>query len=214
MHNELSYTFRWPQFLFFYCETPAATGGETPIADSRTVLRSLDRDLVERFRARKVMYVRRLEDDPDSEYSWQSAFETSDRAEVERFCAGGRVGFSWDSDGGLRLTEIRPATAVHPVTSDEVWFNQAEGFHPSILGDDEYSAVLAAGTSDKLRLNAFFGDGGEFDFADLEHVRAVTRANMVPVRWRAGDVLVLDNVLACHGRMPFTGPRRVLVAMA
>lgn len=28
-----------------------------------------------------------------------------------------------------------------------------------------------------------------------------------------GDLLVLDNVLAAHGRMPFTGARRILLAM-
>ncbi len=31
--------------------------------------------------------------------------------------------------------------------------------------------------------------------------------------WRAGDLLVVDNVLAAHGRMPFSGARRVLLAM-
>jgi hypothetical protein len=33
------------------------------------------------------------------------------------------------------------------------------------------------------------------------------------VAWRAGDVLILDNLLAAHGRMPFTGKRKVLLAM-
>ena len=32
-------------------------------------------------------------------------------------------------------------------------------------------------------------------------------------RWQAGDLLVLDNVLAAHARMPFSGARRVLLAM-
>ena len=30
LHNELSYTFEWPEYLFFYCVTPPAAGGETP----------------------------------------------------------------------------------------------------------------------------------------------------------------------------------------
>jgi alpha-ketoglutarate-dependent taurine dioxygenase len=36
----------------------------------------------------------------------------------------------------------------------------------------------------------------------------------VPVPWQAGDILVVDNMLACHGRMPFSGPRKILLAMA
>jgi len=36
----------------------------------------------------------------------------------------------------------------------------------------------------------------------------------VDVDWRTGDVLLVDNVLLAHGRRPFTGDRRVLVAMS
>jgi hypothetical protein len=32
--------------------------------------------------------------------------------------------------------------------------------------------------------------------------------------WRQGDVVLLDNMLALHGRKPFSGPRKILVAMA
>jgi hypothetical protein len=32
--------------------------------------------------------------------------------------------------------------------------------------------------------------------------------------WRRGDLLVLDNLLAAHGRKPFEGDREILVAMA
>jgi alpha-ketoglutarate-dependent taurine dioxygenase len=35
----------------------------------------------------------------------------------------------------------------------------------------------------------------------------------VDVDWNTGDLLVIDNVLVGHGRRPFTGSRRVLVAM-
>ena len=31
--------------------------------------------------------------------------------------------------------------------------------------------------------------------------------------WQAGDVMLVDNMLASHARRPFTGARRVLVSM-
>ncbi|MDA2921410.1 TauD/TfdA family dioxygenase, partial [Desulfobacterota bacterium AH_259_B03_O07] len=31
--------------------------------------------------------------------------------------------------------------------------------------------------------------------------------------WQKGDVMVLDNYLVAHGRRPFKGPRKILVAM-
>jgi hypothetical protein len=37
---------------------------------------------------------------------------------------------------------------------------------------------------------------------------------MVLVPWQAGDVLVVENMLACHGRMPYAGERKILLAMA
>ncbi|HUR98713.1 MAG TPA: TauD/TfdA family dioxygenase [Pyrinomonadaceae bacterium] len=214
LHNELSYTVRSPEYLFFYCETPATEGGETPIADSRAILKALDPAIVRRFKTRKIRYERRLENAPDSEYSWQAAFETNDARIVEDFCADCDIAYRWNDDGSLRLCEIRPATAKHPTTGEEVWFNQAEGFHPSSLGDEAYQAALAANSTDALRLNAYFGDGGDLEIADLEHIRAVTREQMVLVSWQRGDILVLDNVLACHGRMPFSGPRKIFLAMA
>jgi alpha-ketoglutarate-dependent taurine dioxygenase len=32
--------------------------------------------------------------------------------------------------------------------------------------------------------------------------------------WQVGDVLLIDNVAVAHGRRPFTGDRRILVAMS
>ena len=65
-----------------------------------------------------------------------------------------------------------------------------------------------------LGSHACFGDGTEIPIADLRAVRDAYRKAEVVFPWRAGDVLVLDNVLAMHGRKPFEGDRRVLVAMA
>ena len=214
LHNELSYTFEWPGFLFFYCVTPAAGGGETPLADSREILKRLDPSVVERFKSRGLRYERLLEGDPANEYSWQAAFETKDRRAVEAYCERGIVNFRWNDDGSLWLSEVRPATAIHPETGEEVWFNQADGFHPSTFGEDFYREYSANPTAHRLRLNVRFADGGGIDLADLNHIRGVIKDLAVPVAWQKGDIAVVDNMLACHGRRPFTGPRRVVLAMA
>ena len=213
LHNEMSYTYRWPARLFFHCAVAPASGGETPVADSRRLLKAIAAEVVERFSRAGVMYERNLTGDAASGYSWQAAFETEDGRAVEDYCRRGRVSFIWKEDGGLRLSEVRPATAAHTETGEEVWFNQADGFHPSGMDEETYRALVSSVGEDNLRLNARFGDGSPIDPSMLERVRAAMRAEMALVRWRAGDILVLDNMLAAHGRMPFTGPRKILVAM-
>jgi hypothetical protein len=55
---------------------------------------------------------------------------------------------------GVFLTQTRPATAVHPETGDEVWCNQADGFHPSALYPGTYAEMLAiCGCEENFRLN-------------------------------------------------------------
>lgn len=213
LHNELSYTSRWPRHLFFYCAIAPERGGETPLADSRRLLEKLDADVVGQFKSRKIKYVRNLQGGAGSGYSWQEAFETDDRAVVENLCRVAGIDWTWRDDGGVRLTEVRPATAVHPATGEEVWFNQAEGFHPSAAGAPPDAEPESSVREDELRLNAFYGDGTSLALPALEHIREVTRAEASIFSWRAGDILVVDNMLACHGRMPFEGARKVLLAM-
>jgi len=213
LHNEMSYTSRWPGHLFFYCATAPERGGETPLADSRRVLEKIDGEVVRQFKTRKIKYVRNLPGGSGSGYSWQEAFETEDRATVENTCRAAGINWTWKDDGGLRISEVRPATAVHPSTGEEVWFNQAEGFHPSTSGAPSGTDPDSNVNDDDLRLNAFHGDGTPLALSALEHIRGVTRAEAALFRWRAGDILIVDNMLVCHGRMPFEGARKILLAM-
>jgi alpha-ketoglutarate-dependent taurine dioxygenase len=32
--------------------------------------------------------------------------------------------------------------------------------------------------------------------------------------WQKGDILVLDNRLTAHGRMPFSGAKKIVLAMS
>ncbi|HEX8748599.1 MAG TPA: TauD/TfdA family dioxygenase [Pyrinomonadaceae bacterium] len=213
LHNELSYTYSWPAHLYFCCILPAEQGGETPIADSRAILKAIDEEVLSRFKAKKIRYVRNLTGQAGSGFSWQDAFETFDKAAVENYCLRGRMDFRWREDGGLWLSEVRPATANHPLTGAEVWFNQADGFHPSALDKETYDALRATVKEEDFRLNAYYGDGSEIEAPALAHIREVMRREMVTVNWQAGDILILDNMLVAHGRMPFSGSRKILLAM-
>ena len=216
LHNEMSYEASWPMKLAFCCVVPPESGGETPIGDSRAILRNLPGPAVDEFRKRGVKYVRTLHGGRGAGSSWQDTFQRQDRAQVETAHRDSYSEFEWTADGGLRIASIRPAIATHPVTGEDVWFNQAEQFHPSALGKEVWAALMTihGGREERLPQNALFGDGTPIDVSMLDDIRRVMNEQTVMFPWRKGDVLLLDNMLACHGRMPYQGPRKILVAMA
>ncbi|NUP53218.1 MAG: hypothetical protein HOW97_38735 [Catenulispora sp.] len=213
MHNEMSYAAHWPSRLAFFCETTPGAGGATPVVDGELWLASIDPAIREAF-AGGVRYVQNLHDGYGLGKSWQQTFETEDRSQVDEFLATAEADWEWRPDGSLRVSQVRASTVRHPVTGAEVWFCQADQWHPGGLGDDTAKALAQIMAPEDLPQNAFFADGGEIPNDYVLHVQNVGLEAAVDVPWHAGDLLVIDNVLVGHGRRPFDGPRRVLVAMS
>lgn len=213
LHNELSYSDKYPSHVYFCCLVAPEQDGETPIGDSRKILKRIAPEIVNEFKEKQIKYTRNLFADSGSGFSWQDAFETSDKTVVENYCRKSEINFKWKEDGGLRLSQIRPATVFHPETGEEVWFNQADGFHASNLDAETYEAFISIMDEEDFRLNARFGDDSPLDVAALNHIREALKQEMVIFPWQTGDILVLDNLLTAHGRMPFSGKRRIVLAM-
>ncbi|GIG88299.1 TauD/TfdA family dioxygenase [Plantactinospora endophytica] len=213
MHNELSYAHQWPSRLMFFCHTAAETGGATPVVDGVRWLESLDPEVRAAYTG-GVRYTQNLHDGFGLGKSWQDTFETSDRDEVEAFLSSTEANWEWKPDGGLRVTQDRPSTTRHPVTGVEVWFNQSDQWHPAALGDETAKSLAEVLPPDELPQSVTFADGSPIPDEYVIQVRDRGLESAVDVDWRQGDVLLIDNVLVGHGRRPFTGRRRVLVAMS
>ncbi|MCX5375322.1 TauD/TfdA family dioxygenase [Streptomyces sp. NBC_00091] len=212
MHNELSYAESWPTRLAFFCQQAAETGGATPVVDGEAWLAALDPEVREAF-APGVRYTQNLHDGMGLGKSWQDTFETQDRAVVEEYLRGTGADWDWRADGGLRVSLLRPATVRHPVTGAEVWFNQADQWHPASLGDEAAGALAQLLPPEELPQHVTFADGSPIPDSYVLQVRDRGLETAVDVDWNTGDLLLIDNVLVGHGRRPFTGPRRILVAM-
>jgi alpha-ketoglutarate-dependent taurine dioxygenase len=211
LHCELSYTYQWPMKALFYCRRAAAVGGETPVADARTVLRRIAPEVRQRFRDRQVMYVRNYEN--GLLVPWRTAFRTDSRAEVERHCQDNQpMTCEWLPDEHLRTRQVRPAVAVHPATGDEVWFNQAHVFHTYSLGAQTHEELTDIFGTEGKPVHAFYGDGTEITTDDLDAVYRAYDESKRFFSWREGDVLLADNMTVSHGRHPFEGEREVVVA--
>jgi alpha-ketoglutarate-dependent taurine dioxygenase len=217
LHNENSYADVWPLRIAFYCAVPAETRGGTPLADVRAVYRELPPEVRERFARTGVRYVRHFTDRVG--LSWRDVFQTADPREVEAYCAAHGYACEWLAGTGgdpavLRTSRRGQAVATHPVTGEVIWFNHAAFFHLSTLEPDVREGLLAQCGEDRLPNQTFYGDGEPIEPHVLEAIRAAYRTHTLSWTWRAGDVLLLDNMLVAHGREPFTGARRILVGMA
>lgn len=215
LHNELSYTSKWPAKLFFYCFIPAAEGGETPIADCRDILAKLPPAVISQFESLGVKYTRCLNGGKGFGKSWMDTFETSNKEQVEKYCAENNIKYEWDN-GSLLLEQLGPGIAYHPLTNEKVWFNQADQFHPSSLPDDVYETfnMLFNDEKHKFPHYAYYGNGSEIPVDYLKSITHTLLENAMRHRWEKGDVLMLDNMLVAHGRMPFKGDRKIFVSMS
>jgi alpha-ketoglutarate-dependent taurine dioxygenase len=212
LHGEMSFARRWPMRIWFGCLTAPAEQGETPIADARAVCRRIDPAVRERFARLGVMYVRNYH--PYLDLPWQDVFNTSDRDEVEAFCRRTGIGVEWKEGDLLCTRQVCQGVAGHPRTGEPVWFNQAHLFHVSSLPDEARESLELSFDEADLPRNAYYGDGSPIGADELREVRRALAAEEVRFGWCEGDVLMLDNMLVAHGRRPFRGPRRIVVAMA
>ena len=208
-HNEMAYARIWPEHLWFYCHQAATEGGATPIADSSRVAARLDPDVVREFARRGVRYVRNYGTGYD--LTWQQAFETDDRDELEAVCRAQGIEVTWTGGDRLRTSQVCQALLTHPTSGRQVWFNQAHLFHISALAQEVRDQL--AESEAELPRQVYYGDGSPIDSAVLDEVRAAFLAETVREPWENGDVMLVDNMAVSHGRDPYQGPRRVLVAM-
>lgn len=141
-------------------------------------------------------------------------FGSEDRAEVDRYCAGAGIETTWIGDAQLRTRAVRDAVHRHPETGDSVWFNHIVIFHSSSLPAAARAALIEIYGLDGLPHNTFYGDGEPIADDVVEPLRSAYRAASARFDYRAEDLLVIDNMLVSHGREPFTGHRRIAVAMA
>jgi alpha-ketoglutarate-dependent taurine dioxygenase len=243
-HLEMSFVKEPPSRILFSClVAPAAPGGETPLCDFRAVYRDLDPGVRARFLERGVRNVRNYSGPTSKRLAspwqlkpWHELFGTTDRGRVEEICREQDFQLEWLPGGRLRLVNVQPAARPHPVSKEPVWFNHAQVFHLS-QAEGEYRriarrqdrlrmvalALVARSLSlvqrslldeDELAMHCTYGDGSPIPLSDMEAVRDAIWKNLRTFRWQRGDVVWLDNRAISHGRMPYRGPRRVVVAWA
>ncbi|NJL13393.1 MAG: taurine catabolism dioxygenase TauD [Microscillaceae bacterium] len=239
-HCEMSFLKNAPRRIFFFCETPAPEGGETPLTDFRKVYQQLDPAIRAAFEQKGIRNIRNYFGPRSkgglaiSGKTWDDMFKTTDREEVARQCREQGLAHIWPGNDRLTLINEQPAVRIHPQTGEKVWFNHSQVFHtaaPAIeyahiaqrqkqLSRQLLRWVLAGlvwyrrqfrDTYDQ-EMHVTFADGTEIPRAYIAHLLEVIWKNQVFLDWQRGDLVMLDNFAVAHGRMPFRGPRNIMVA--
>ncbi|MEQ9449981.1 MAG: TauD/TfdA family dioxygenase [Pseudomonadales bacterium] len=211
LHSEVSYHTEWPKRIALCCLQPADENGATPLADLRRVGESAGAALVDEFARRRVMYVRHYH--PYVDVPWQQVFQTENKKQVAQFCKKNNITLEWLADDVLRTVQICQGTITHPALNETFLFNQAHLFHVSSLDPEKAESLIEMFGVDRLPRNAFFGDGAEIEPEKHDAVRRAYAENAVDVDWQAGDVALVDNLQAAHGRRTFVGNRKVLAVL-
>lgn len=209
LHHEMAQTPIYPSKLFFFCEKAAELGGATPLCRSdvlferiRSSLPQFAQDCIDK--GLLYSHVMPAADDAASGMgrSWQSTWKAATREEAEARMASLGYSWEWQEDGCLKVTTPRLQAVRDLGDGRTSFFNQ----------------LIAAFRGWKDARNdpsrsITFGDGTPLDPATMGQVIQMADDITFDVPWQTGDVALVDNYVAMHGRRTFQGTRKVLASL-
>jgi hypothetical protein len=209
-HHEMAQTPIYPAKLFFFCQTPAAEGGETPLCRSDVLFERLAQrcpEFAKNCEEKGLRYsnVMPADNDPKSGMgrSWKSTLRAETREEAEARLKEIEYDWEWLADGCLRAT-----TPVLPAVRDvghgrKAFFNQLIAAFQGWKDDrnDPSKAIR-------------FGDGTPLDRDAVNVATELAYELAFDLPWQKGDAVIVDNFVTMHGRRTFKGTRKVLASLA
>ncbi|GIW89813.1 MAG: syringomycin biosynthesis enzyme [Pirellulaceae bacterium] len=210
LHHEMAQTPIYPERLFFFCQQPAAEGGQTPLCRSDLLWQTIEQtfaEFAERCRCLGLRYTHVMP--PEEDFgsgmgrSWASTLRASSTEEAEARLR--QLGYQWEwlNDRSLRVTTPRLPAVLQIDGERRSFFNQLlaayQGWKDS--RNDPAGAVR-------------FADGSTIDGSIVGQIAQIAEAITYDHSWQQGDVLLLDNRVVMHGRRIFSGLRKVLASLA
>jgi hypothetical protein len=208
-HHEMAQTPYYPTRLFFFCELAAQKGGSTPICRSDWVWQRLERECPAFARdvaEKGLQYSNVMPGEMDMQSgmgrSWQSTLRAPSREAAEERLSGLNYTWEWQADGSLRATTPVLQGVYDLPDGRRTFFNQ-------LIAAFSGWKDARNDPSKAIRL----GDGSPLDRKAVESSIKIAEELAFDIPWQTGDVALVDNYVAMHGRRTFEGPRKVLAAM-
>jgi len=210
-HNEMSYLNKFPGIIAFCGIKPSNVGGHTSISDNRKVTKNLPKNMYERFDKEGVKYVRNFSSaefiTEESEYfykDWQSTFG-SDKTKVELTLKELENSWSWGENNKLKVWYVGKAFTNHPITGEKLFFNPS--FSCSVWLNDWHPFNKLP--YEEQPFPPYWGNGDKFSEEELNILKSLYDNETISEPYEEGDIIVLDNILYCHGRTKYSGERIV-----
>ena len=208
-HHEMAQTPIYPSRLFFFCEQPADSGGQTPLCRSDILwerLQTESPDFASDIAKKGLRYTNVMpgRDDPESGMgrSWQSTLNASTKADAEQRLADLKYTWEWLADDCLRVTTpVLPG--VRQLSQGRCSF---------------FNQLIAAFMGWKDKRNdpskaITLGDGTALDRDAVLAACRIADELTFDLPWQAGDIALVDNYVTMHARRQFTGTRKVLASL-
>lgn len=214
LHNEQSFNLRFPRYIYFNCHKVAATGGATPLADTRKVFNAIPQEL--RDKLIKLGYIYQRNFMPNLYCDWQWAFQTESKEGAEQYFKSNDIDWQWHDKGLISLStkQVRPVALTHPDTGDKCWFNHCTSFNVNTIEPRARQFLKSSFSENEYPNHTYFGDGSPIDERDCQLLKDAYLKEQVTFQWLEGDVLMVDNLSVAHAREPFEGERLILTAMS
>jgi len=206
LHCE-STTKRTAAYAAFVCFQKATeSGGRFLVADGAAILAELDTDLLQKLYDREIrISVSNLDVPPALPGFVKEGFKNVvDAAVAPKFDMDLEMMYEMDGKPG-RLQAVEKAESPinrHPVTGLPVWFNNAHN-HARKLRDRRPCGVPEVGMTE-----VFYADTMEpLSLEDCNEIKRASEKHITALAMEPGDVLLVDNYRALHGRDVFQGDR-------
>ena len=209
LHHEMAQTPIYPSKLFFFCQTAPTTGGATPICRSDILWQRLNEQhpaFADDCKTKGLKYSNVMPAEADKASgmgrSWQSTFSAETREAAQDRMTELDYTWEWQPNGDLRAT-----TPVLPAVRD-LCDGRASFFNQLIAAFNGWKD-----TRNDPAKAITFGDGSPLDPEDVAAASALADDCTFDLPWQAGDLALVDNYTAMHGRRTFTGTRKVLASL-
>lgn len=209
LHGEMFYLKIRPRILWFRCEVPPVSDGETTLGDGAEIFTALSPATQDLFRTRPIRYDRVLADG-----DWQTTFQTDDIDVVSEVCAANDTTVDFDAATGTLRTSFVCSALVMDTQGQERFINN---ILTVIMAERALGAGVASASGEgvSMPLVVRWDDGSTLDSALLQEIAAVCEQCTTAVFWNKGDIIMVDNWRVMHGRRGSPpGQREVYVRMA